>query len=296
MSRRIAFLWDGVSLHYGKRWLDGLWLAIQHLKKDGFEVRYFEPQDSVNIIGYNPDVLLFWGAFVEKVTKEVIKLPYKKLCCFAGGRIDEDNSKGWDLIFVESEINEQELTKLGRPWMRAFGINEELYVPIPLAKKWDAIIYGTFAGWKRHDLFSCMRERGLAIGIKQEHEKWCYEMCEEYGVTVMDEQPREEVVKYINMSRTALNTAEYWGGGQRMTLEAMACNVPPIVMSDSPKNIEYVKESGYGIVCDPNPVDILAAVEEAKKITKHTGREYIMSKYTSRHYANQLKLGIESVL
>jgi len=293
---KVAFLWDGVSLHYGKRWLDGLWMALQHLKKDGFDIRYFEPNDTIGVFGFAPDVILYWGAFVETATKTIMQYPFKKLCCFAGGRITEDNSKGFDLIFVESKINEEELTALGRPWMRAFGVNEELYIPMDLPKEWDAIIYGTFAGWKRHDLFAPLRERGLAIGIKQEHEKWCYEMCEEYGVKVIDEQPRDKVVEYINRSRVALNTADYWGGGQRMTLEAMACNVPPVVMSDSPKNCEYVEESGYGIICDPNPVDILKAVEDAKKITKHTGREYIMSKWSSKIYAENLKKGILQVL
>ena len=294
---RIAFLWDGVKLHYGKRWLDGLWKALQHLKADGWEINYFEPYDRDAILGYSPDCIIYWGAFVELATPTVIKYPFKKVNCFAGGSITKENSEGFDLIFTESAINEEELTEAGRPWMRAFGVNEELYKPMNLEKIYDGIIYGTFAGWKRHDLFAdVMREKGLAVGIKQDHEKWCYEVCEKYGVTVLDEQSREKIVELISQSKVALNTADYWGGGQRMTLEAMACNVPPVVMYDSLKNCEYVEESGYGVISNANPVDIKEAVRKAMEITKHTGREYIMSKFTSRHYADALKKGILSIL
>jgi glycosyltransferase involved in cell wall biosynthesis len=42
-------------------------------------------------------------------------------------------------------------------------------------------------------------------------------------------------------------------------LEAIACGIPVIAMKDSPKNCEFVAESGYGVICDPNP----AAIKDA---------------------------------
>ena len=81
-----------------------------------------------------------------------------------------------------------------------------------------------------------------------------------------------------------------------MTLEAMACNVPPIVMSDSPKNVEYVEESGYGLVVDPNPEAIRDAIDRLKPVKEHSGRKYIESKWTIQHYADALIKGIKEIL
>ena len=97
------------------------------------------------------------------------------------------------------------------------------------------------------------------------------------------------------MSRTSVNTASLWGGGQRMTLESMACNILPIVMKDSPKNIEYVEESGFGWVVEPNADAIRNAVEKLKDTKTTMGVDYIMSKWTSKHYADNLRKGIESL-
>lgn len=287
---KIAFIWEGYRLHNGKRFKDGLWAALQILKQT-HDVRGFEPNEEAMIHGFRPDVILYWAALCEKNKDKVASLPYKKAICFAGGPITEDNINGFDLYFTESEENEREFKKFNKPFMRAFGVNEQLYKPLPLTKKYDAIFFGTHALWKRNDLFAeSVKEKGISIGIFQNHEKECYEICQEKGCEVKDEIQKELLVEYINQSHTALNTADYWGGGQRMTLEAMSCNVPPIVMSDSPKNCEYVNESGCGLVSNPNPEDIQEAIEKLKG--KQEGRDYILSKFTAKHYADALEKGL----
>ena len=108
---RIAFLWDNGSHKIKKNeWDDGLWLALEYIKSWGHEVGYFEPRDTNDIRQFKPDVVLFWGALCEPAAALVKIMPYKKAICFAGGQIDKDNVDGFDLYFVESEINEQELT------------------------------------------------------------------------------------------------------------------------------------------------------------------------------------------
>jgi glycosyltransferase involved in cell wall biosynthesis len=68
-------------------------------------------------------------------------------------------------------------------------------------------------------------------------------------------------------------------------------------MNDSPKNREYVEESGAGLVCDPNPEAIRTAVAILKSTDwGDRGRNYIMAKYTSRHYADAILAGINKVL
>jgi hypothetical protein len=60
-------------------------------------------------------------------------------------------------------------------------------------------------------------------------------------------------------------------------------------MTDSPKNREYVEESGCGIVTDPTPQDISRASVIAQSTNwGNKGRDYVMSKWTSKHYADNL--------
>ena len=95
-----------------------------------------------------------------------------------------------------------------------------------------------------------------------------------------------------------VNTASYWGGGQRTTLEAMACGIPVIVMSDSPKNCEYVKESGAGLIIEPDPNKIKQAIEDIKGWTdeeKSRGIEYVKGKWTAQHYADSIMEWINDI-
>jgi len=288
---RIAFLWEGISTNQ-HRFEDGLAMALKRLESN-HKIGYFEPYDKEAIDNFKPDVLLYWGALCEQYKPLVASYPYKKAICFAGGPIDRSNIDGFDLYFTESEVNEREFEELGKPYIRAFGINEKIFKPAKLKKKYESIFWGAFAKWKRHTLFAvATKDKGIAIGQHQDHEPECYEVCKQWGVKVLEEIPREELVKYINQSEVALNTADYWGGGQRMTLEAMACNIPPVVMTDSPKNREYVEESEYGIVSGLDNIE--ESIEKAKK-QKPIGRDYIMSKWTSKHYADNLIKGLEQL-
>ncbi len=292
---RIAFLWDGVSKHYGKRFTDGLYLALKRMEENN-TIGYFEPEDEAGINKFKPDVLLYWGALCENKKPLVTEYPYNKAICFAGGPIEDNNVDGFDLYFTESEINEKDFERFNKPWMRAFGVNEEIFKPKRRAKRYDAFFWGAFAKWKRHNLFApSVGNKGIAIGQHQDHEPECYNVCKSWGVKVEEEQGKDRIVEVLNSSYAALNTADFWGGGQRMTLEAMACNVPPIVMSDSPKNREYVEESGYGIICEPDIELIKKAIQDAKKIKKDNGRDYILSKYSSKHYANALEEGLKKL-
>jgi len=293
---RIGFLWDGIDKFLGTRFKDGLWLALEHMKED-FDIGYFEPHHKQKIDLFKPDVLLFWGALIENSKPLVESYPYKKAICFAGGPIEQNNVDGFDMYFYESDINRLEFEALGKPNMRAFGVNDQIYRPERRKKVFDAMFAGTFAAWKRPGLFAeAVGNKGFWAGIHQEHEMWCVDVCHEHGVTVSDETSREQIASFLNSSYSALNTASFWGGGQRMTLEAMACNIPPIVMSDSPKNVELVEDAGYGIICEPNVSSIRRAVAKAKRMKKHIGRKYIESKWTSKHYAQNLKEGLLNIL
>lgn len=297
---KIAFVWQGLDGRYKYNWRDGLYAAMKLIEIE-HEVKYFD-FPLTGIEDFNPDVVLYWEAPCTlngenaHNYRAVQALPYKKALLFAGGPVNIRTCFGFDLYFVESKINEEEFEALGLPWKRAFGVNTQIMKPMNLPKKWDGILHATFAGWKRHELFAdALGDKGLAVGRVQETDMNGYRHCMERGVQVMDEQTPEELAKLINQSKVVVNTAEYWGGGQRCTLEAMACGVPVIVMRDSPKNCEYVAESLAGAIVEPVPGEIRTVVEVMPDIG-FLGIEYIQDNYTERHYAEAILEGITSIV
>lgn len=303
---KIAFIWQGVSRNdVVFRWQDGLWAALSLISEDGHFVELFEPWQIMEIKSFCPDVILYWEAPCTAVGRNaqwynsIRRLKeYKKALLFAGGQIKREWCDGFDMFFVESEIDEAAFEKISLFTRRAFGVNEKLFCPQKQPKIFDGIIHATFALWKRHDLFAqALKDRGLAVGRTQEHEPQCYQVCQENGSMILSETPPSVLVGLINASHAVVNTSSFWGGGQRCTLEAMACNVPPIVMSDSPKNVEFVEGAKFGLVVDPEVGKIIEAVNilKSEKVDA-VGRDYIMSKWTSRHYANALLNGIIEIL
>ncbi len=293
----LVFIWQGISGRYGV-WRDGLWAAMKILERD-YDVRYQEPKVPV----LENAIVLYWEAPCTLNGKDahnykwVQALPNKKALLFAGGPIKKEWLDGFDHVFYESKINGEELKALGIPCSLAFGINENIFFSTDAEKEWDGIHHGTCAGWKRQKLVGeSIGNRGIVVGRRQETDTYGFDRCKELGCTVVDELPPEQVSLLVNRSWSLIQSSDYWGGGQRATLEAMACNVPVVCMKDSPKNREYVEESGFGLVVDPEPVYIKSAVEEIKKWPlTNRGREYILSKWTAQHYANSLKLWLKSL-
>jgi glycosyltransferase involved in cell wall biosynthesis len=295
---RIAFCWIGSSdKKLFDHWDDGLRQAMRHIETL-HTVTYHEPTDDLS----NVDVVLMWeapctakGEHADAYNR-IRKMDKPKILLYAGGPIEYMDAVGFDMYLVESEINEKEFEALELPWRRAFGVNDEVMRPIKKAKQYDGFMQATFADWKRHSLFAnALGERGCVAGRLQENDRQGYYDCRDKGVLIFPELSSRSIALCINQSHTVVNTASYWGGGQRCTLEAMACDVPVIVMSDSPKNMEYVLESGAGLVCDPTPEAIRAAVETARGMTFPSGRKYIESKWTSAHYASNILQAINDV-
>lgn len=294
---KIRFIWQGIDGRYG-HWKDGLWRAMQRLEEN-HEVTYHEPTDNIPEDG----IVFYWEAPCTINSKDadnykkIMNLPNKKVLLFAGGPIKKEWVDKFDLVCVESKINADECNQLGIRNITAFGINEDIFYPKKLEKKYDAIHQGTCASWKRQWLLAeAVGDKGIVVGRFQDSDPYPFTKCRELGVTVLDEQPYEEIANLLNQSYVLAQTSDYWGGGQRATLEAMACNIPVVCMTDSPKNREYVEESGFGLVVDPEPNQIKNAVEELKKLDSNKGSEYVKSKWTSKHYADALEKAINICL
>jgi glycosyltransferase involved in cell wall biosynthesis len=291
----IGFVWQGVSEPLVREhWKDGLYVAMKEVEKY-HNVSYLEPWDNFDGL----DLLLYWEAPVSfcggnsSHYQRVKNYPIKKVLLFAGGQIRPEWIEGFDHICVESQINCAELCELGFPHSTAFGINDVMFKPLPLPKSWDGIHHGTFADWKRQRLVGeALKDKAVLAGRRQDSDTHDYNECVRFGAYIVPEQTYEEVNKLINLSHTMVQTANMWGGGQRATLEAMACGVPVICMSDSPKNREYVEESGFGLVVEPTVQAIRDAVSHIKNnpndFPSSRGIDYVKSKWTSKHYADSI--------
>lgn len=293
---KIAFVWFGIRGRYGQ-WSDGLYWAMKEIEKK-HEVTYHEPTDEIP----EDALVLFWEAACTSngpdgaMYKRVQRLPNKKCLLFAGGPIKKEWVDGFDHVFVESKVNLDEFIALGVPCSTAFGVNADMFKPMDLEKKWDGIHQATSASWKRQWLGAeAFKEKFLVVGRFQESDQFPFKESERLGATVLPEQSYEEVAKLINQSRAMIQTSSEWGGGQRATLEAMACDVPVICMKDSPKNREYVEESGFGCICEPSSPHIRQAFDQMMQNPPRGGRDYVLSKFTHYHYAGNLLKVIETL-
>lgn len=288
---RIAFVWtNGVkNKEVFNWWNDGLRAAMRIIEKD-HEVTYHEPDEDLPTV----DWVLFWespctiNSEFGSAYKKVMNSPQKTALLFSGGSIKREWVEGFDHIFVESKINKDEFDALGVKNSTAFGVNTDIFYPLGIAKEFTTVTHGTCAGWKRQSLAGeAMGKDALIFGRNQEGDPHEFVRAREYGAVVIPEgQSFEKTNLLINSAQVGLNCASFWGGGQRATLEAMACGLPVIVMNDSPKNMEYVQDSGTGIICNPNAQDIRKAVEES--LGQKGNREYVMSKWTPQHYADAI--------
>lgn len=276
-------------------------MAMEMIAKQ-YEVRFYEPFEDIT----DADVILYWespvtiqhpvnGVYYNKVRFNSIK----KILLFSGGVIDPKWMEGFDLVLVESKINEKEMDDWGIPFMHAFGVNDIDFVYNPQQKIYDGMHHGTCASWKRQWLVGeALGSKGMVCGKYQEADSLPFDRCKALGCQVLPEMLPPALAFELNSSHTLIQSSDYWGGGQRATLEAMACGVPPIVMEDSPKCREYVEEAGFGLVVKPTAEAIREAVQRIKDNPPDAmiGVNYVKQRYTAEIYKNQILEGIKKVV
>lgn len=288
---RIAFCWTNGIRNKDRfdHWNDGLRAAMRLIEQE-HEVTYHEPDEDLPTV----DLILFWEAPLTFTSPEwgaayrkVQQSPQRKALLFAGGPIKPEWLQGFDHVFVESKVNEDEFNALGIRNSRAFGVNTDIFRPINLEKHFKSVTHGTCASWKRQWLVcQALGSDALVFGQPQDADPRPFDECRACNSRVMLEQDYETTNLFLNSADVGVNCADAWGGGQRATLECMACDLPVVVMADSPKNREFIEEAGIGAVSDPSPEAIREAVEGL--IGTRGGRDYVLSKWTPEAYKNAL--------
>lgn len=296
---RLAFIWQGID-DMKEKWEDGLALAMKLIEKE-HHVSYIEPFDDLD--GY--DALIYWESPCtingpNAHHYNAVRLhPTPKILLFSGGPVDARWVEGFDIICVESQINKDEFKALGVDTVTAFGINHKLFRPLEVKKKWKAIHHGTCASWKRQWLLpQTFGADSVLVGRHQKEDPHPFNYSRELGATILEEQKGNELVKTLCSADVLVQSSEFWGGGQRATLEAMACGVPVICMEDSPKNREYIEESGGGLVAKPEPADIQRAYNEIMKdydAFSKNAINYVKTKWTANHYAININQALKKL-
>lgn|SRR3990167_1687739 len=255
----------------------------------------FSPDPKQQLLDWNPDCILFFGDFSRPIMGELAGSKIPKAICYSGGRFT-DYMQVPDIVFVESKSYVDWMKPMGLNVVQAFGTNTELFKPYKQPKFFDGFFPATGAAWKRHHLFAeALGPRGLVCGWWQPHEPQCLEVCFEHNTGVLHHQMAESTAYLYSMAKTCVVTSSDIGGSQRTVLEAMACNVPVIAMSDSTMTTEYIRECGIGAIVEPEVNAIRAAVEEWKDKTVNS-RDWILKNYSEYTYADKIRDGITSIL
>lgn len=324
MRLAVATDWgDRKSAFYSNK--DGFLRMLEVLRdRDRWETRFFRkhpertfewshdcieahisPNPAQALLDWKPDAILLFCDFSRPIAGELYGKGIPIAQCYTGGRFDQ-YAHVPDIVFTESKsyilwMKEKGVKKI----VQAFGTNTELFKPMPEQPKYfDALFPATFASWKRHSLFAeALGGRGVCVGWWQDHEMDIIRNLQAKGVGILHHQMAESMALMYNMARTVVITSNDIGGSQRTVLEAMASNVPLVVMSDSTMTSEYVREcneSGLyaGQIVEPVPSLIREAVDRCTNGSDagiSEAREWVLKNYSEWKYADLVRDGILSI-
>lgn len=273
---KLAFICDMPKEHF-PFWEDGLRAALSYLaEKYQWTVNIFNIPSMERVsVPDTFDFYLFWGSLPQKQHSR--RLFKKQGLCFGGGTTEHPHAANFDVIFAESSVDIESFRNQGFNAKKAFGTNTQIMRPIhDQPKMFDAIYPAAFAAWKHQEVFAAVCKqygwKGLAFGYMQPDNPgetiMLTQACLSNNVAVMSWVPYRATSFLINASNRVLITADGSGGSQRAMLEAKACNVPALLLGDSPK------------------------LRELDPLT----HEEVLRDWSEVSYAEQLREGIEACL
>lgn len=242
MRPRILFVFDH---KYENIWRDGLWAALELLKKD-FVIDRWNLQNGNNFITTEYDFILGWGAFGSSVDLELRKnhrfWGKRGLCIAGNARLPYDLDL-YEVLFYETSWYENQISGYKNKF-KAFGINTDIYNntkdnTFNCYKIWDYTTVGAFALWKRQEKLTIKEGVKLAIGEMQkdnleESMEIIFNLLHR-GVMVSDMVAPEKLADILNHTETLYIPADVNGGGERAILEGLACGCKVEVEDDNPK-------------------------------------------------------------
>lgn len=225
-----------------------------------------------------------WHAYLDDFKRPV------KVLCHAGGPTEHPHQKHFDIFACESQVYIDRYKAQGKEAIRAFGVNTQIFRREARTPRiLDALYPASFCFHKNHELFGrAIGGFGLCVG--NHNEETIVSKLLQLGTPVMRRVSSESLCDLYNLSHTVVLPGGPDSGAQRVVLEAMACGTPVVVSADNDKCVEFVKESGFGMIVEPIDVEIKDAVQNLMltPIDPSIGIEYVKSKWTEHHYAQAL--------
>lgn len=269
--------------------------GVENAKFVNRELNYFLCRNEETLLGnleeFHPDYIFCWGSLDRPWFEMIVhRFPeVRKGLRFAGGPHDNPIAQKFSTIFCESDSDADSLEQNHANVVRgATAVNTDLFKPIRSKKYFKSIYPTSFCGHKNIDIFAdAFRGNGLVCGTQNESS--IVDFCKERGILTLPRVPASAMPSLYASSHSAAATGGIWGGSQRMVLEAMACNIPPLVLDSNLRCHDYIKESGYGSICSGQHNHIAAQVDEwVNNPPKPIGRDYVLSKFTPKHYADKI--------
>lgn len=260
---------------------------------NGYTLSFVPSGESLTqqLTAFAPDVIIAWGSldrpWHQLVHERFPGIP--KVLCFAGGTRNHIAKSYFRVIVCESQVYIDDFTKAGVTATRGFGTNVRVFKPLGLPKTFNAIFPASFCFHKNLELFARSFE-GAGLLVGNHNEPTVVSKVLSFGTPIMSRVSSATLAYLYNLSRVTVVTCGPDGGAQRVVLESMACGVPVVVMSDHDRCVEFVRDSGFGRVCNAIDVDIREAVQSIidNPPERTIGTSYINSHWTENHYAEAL--------
>lgn len=285
----IAFVWyfDKASQVYDN-WRDGLRSAMDIVAKKHNVSWYLDKE--VPDFNEKLDFILLWDDTNSKFFDIIDKYKCKKGLCLTTMPSNIQNLQKMDVVYCEStpvfhevmshsyRIIEENYNQVVEPVfkaIKAFGTDTDLFKPNSKVVKDIPYFYpATFSPWKRQDEIADLSNSLYLVGTIQPDGMDIYQRCANRGCIIETGYfPVSKIVKMYQRAENVILPAVH--GSERTCLEAMACDILPIVIH-------------------PQNDKLYSYILEFKESGLKSPREFVLKNYSHEIYAQKLLEGIES--
>lgn len=265
---KIAFVWFwNQAPEVYDNWRDGLRAAIELIGKE-HQVSWFlgkeYPEDEY-------DVILFWDDSNSDFFSRIDNYHAKKGLFLTTNPQNFDNLRKLDVVYCESQPVYEQVRSQGIHAVKAFGTDTDFFKPRKVKRDIEFFYPATFSPWKKQSNISQLGNKLLCVGTVQPDGIEEYNSCIDYGVKVEKGYfPAEKILDYYQRTKQMIIPAIH--GSERTVLEAMACDIRPIISNNiNIKALSYVEElDSSGL----------------------TPREFVVKNYSAQKYAKNILRGI----
>lgn len=279
---KIAFIWyfDKAGSVFDN-WRDGLRSALEEIEKKHRVDWYLNKKIPQHPEWY--DFILVWDDSNTETTKLLPKSVRKGLC-LTTDPTNVDNLKNFDVVFCESQPVFDQARANGLHAIKAFGTDTDFFKPGKKKREIEYFYPATFSPWKRQSQIACLSKPVLFVGTIQPDGIGEYEAVIKEGRHKVEVGyfPVEKIKDYYQRSKKVVIPAIH--GSERTILEAMACDIKPILLPDG-----YTSSDNKPIYTNVKALSYLSELEESGL----SPRDFVVKNYSHKTYAKQLLKGIE---